>query len=854
MIHLLHSRSLRGPITGARRYNEAISRRLEAAALGQGHDLTIDEFTQGPPPGARLTAADVVVVDSLFIEHTDPPAWLSELPSRVLLLMHSRPSENPNLSPEQRTDLDEREQAWSALACGAIATGAGLASRLAHELDLHCTLSTPGVSSCFRQQRLPSDSGAASSAPFEIVSVGALSPTKGQLELVSRLASLTSKRPMRLTLLGGEENGSGYSDQLRRAAGELELRIESDPSVDKVAEHLARADLFVSASRYESYGMSVAEAAASGVPILAYDVGELARWIDPGISGRLVALDDQAGFDAALEELVLSTAPRLGLDPENRRRFYPTWEYTFSRFLTACHPSAQATPVCRDVVTAYSQCNLPTQYGDFRLTIYRLEDGEDAILLQMGTLQDDDPPFVRVHSECFTGETLHSLKCDCRAQLEDALQAVAERARGAVIYLRQEGRGIGLGDKVRAYAQQERGADTVEANQALGLPVDLRDFQAAAAILKEHSVSHVRLNTNNPDKVVAFEDCGLQVSEVIGSHSTPNAYNLDYLRTKMRRMGHLSLQQTLDLLGAPAEDNGKVPGSNGHPLGAAQGTSHPSGSANGIQEQNGKHRGGPSTQLAIFDLDGVIQMGDDVPAAAVELIERLRSEGLTLRFLTNDGVNTRAIRSEMLRRHGLEVDPEHIHTGASLAARYVREKGGGPVLALCGHPALEEFEGLELVRENARIVVVGDFFDHYDVDLLRGAYHSLEEGAELVAIHRKRTWPIQGKRLIDIGFWVSGLEYCSQRPAAIVAKPAAYSYRTVMEDAGFRANDTIMISDEYAPDLEGAVRCGIRSVHFTPGSSSATRGLSVAADYEQLYARIKTLVGAANRSPSSTSG
>lgn len=846
MIHLVHSRKLRGPVTGARRYAEAIARRLEAAGLGQAHDLSPEELATGPPV-SRLTATDVVVVDSIFLEHTAPPPWLAELPSRVLILMHSRPSAGPTLTPAARSEFADRERAWAELACGAVATGGRLAERLARELHLHCTVATPGVSSCFRQSRTPSSSST-SGGPFQIVSVGALSPAKGQLELVNRLASLASQRPLRLTLLGDGQADPGYANELRRAAGELELRIECDPSAETVAGHLADADLFVSASCFESYGMSVAEAAASGLPVLAYDVGELDRWIDSGVNGRLVAADDEPGFAAALEELVLSTAPRLGLDVARRRRFFPTWEYTFGRFLAACHPSAQATPVRPDIVSAYSQCNLPTHYGDFRLTIYRLDDGNDAIMLQMGTLEDDDPPFVRVHSECFTGETLHSLKCDCRAQLEHALQAVADRARGAVIYLRQEGRGIGLADKVRAYAQQDRGADTVEANEALGLPVDLRDFHTAVAILKQQGISRVRLNTNNPDKVVSFEDCGLHVEEVILSHSTPNPHNLDYLRTKVRRMGHLSLQETLDQLGGPGGGNGTPARSNGSP---------PEDSGWTIPRVFGGSRGdnatpprGRAQQLVIFDLDGVIQMGEEVPGGAVELIERLRAEGLHLRFLTNDGVNTRAIRSEMLRRHGLEVDPGHIHTGASLAARYVREKGAGPVLALCGQPALQEFDGLELVQEKARIVVVGDFFDHYDVDLLRGAYHSIEQGADLVAIHRKRTWPNQGKRLIDIGFWVAGLEYCSERPAAIVAKPAAYSYRTVMHDAGFRARDTIMISDELAPDLEGAVRCGIRSVHFTPGNEGTPPGLSVARDYEELHDRIEALVGAAHRSTS----
>ena len=386
--------------------------------------------------------------------------------------------------------------------------------------------------------------------------------------------------------------------------------------------------------------------------------------------------------------------------------------------------------------------------------------------------------------------------------MQNALQAVAERSRGAVIYLRQEGRGIGLGDKVRAYAEQDRGADTVEANRAIGLPVDLRDFRAAAAILKAHGVTRVRINTNNPDKVTTFEECGLAVAEVIGSHCPPNAHNLDYLRTKMSRMGHQGLQHALDQL-APTET--------------------------GILGSNAEQE---STPLVIFDLDGVIQMGDAVPDEAVALVEGLRAHGLTLRFLTNDGINSRAVRSEMLRQHGLEVDPEHIYTGASLTARFLHAHAPGPVLLLGGGTAREEFQNLDLVSENAETVVVGDFFGHYDPALLQAAYDSLHRGARLVAVHRKRTWPIDGTRRMDLGFWVAGLEYCAERPAAIIGKPSAYAYRAVLEDTGTRASDAIMISDEFDPDLAGALRCGIHSLHFQPDHAEPIPGVVVAATYE----------------------
>jgi GTP cyclohydrolase II len=156
-----------------------------------------------------------------------------------------------------------------------------------------------------------------------------------------------------------------------------------------------------------------------------------------------------------------------------------------------------------------------------------------------GDVQGKSAVLVRVHSECFTGEVLHSLKCDCREQLDYALRAIVEEGAGAVVYLRQEGRGIGLGNKIRAYAlQKEQGADTVDANRLLGFEDDLRAYHAAAAVFRDLGVQSLRLLTNNPAKVEALHKEGLTV-ERVPVNIEPGHHNKDYIHTKRQRMGHL---------------------------------------------------------------------------------------------------------------------------------------------------------------------------------------------------------------------------------------------------------------------------------------------------------------------------
>ncbi len=187
----------------------------------------------------------------------------------------------------------------------------------------------------------------------------------------------------------------------------------------------------------------------------------------------------------------------------------------------------------------YATSKLPTIHGEFEVVVYRHGSGDDeSLAVTLGTFSADEPVFARVHSECLTGEVLGSLKCDCREQLELALTRIQEYGRGVLIYLRQEGRGIGLGNKIRAYALQDAGADTVQANHQLGFATDLREFDVAAAILKDLGVYKIRLHTNNPDKIQALEDNGIEIVSRLPAYGAVNPHNRRYLETKHRTLGH----------------------------------------------------------------------------------------------------------------------------------------------------------------------------------------------------------------------------------------------------------------------------------------------------------------------------
>ena len=185
-----------------------------------------------------------------------------------------------------------------------------------------------------------------------------------------------------------------------------------------------------------------------------------------------------------------------------------------------------------------AEADFPSRFGHFRIFGFENEE-EEAVALEMGDLRNGPPPLVRIHSQCLTGDVFHSLRCDCGAQLELALASIAREGRGLLIYENQEGRGIGLLNKLRAYELQDQGADTVEANEQLGFDADLRGYELAADILTYFGLKQVRLMSNNPDKIQALEHAGVAVTERVPCLVAPVESTEDYLRTKKEKLGHL---------------------------------------------------------------------------------------------------------------------------------------------------------------------------------------------------------------------------------------------------------------------------------------------------------------------------
>lgn len=193
-------------------------------------------------------------------------------------------------------------------------------------------------------------------------------------------------------------------------------------------------------------------------------------------------------------------------------------------------------------LTKVAEANFPSRFGHFRIHGFQARRGraeEDAVALTMGDVGAPCPLLVRIHSECLTGDVFHSLRCDCRAQLELSLSMIAEEGRGILIYEHKEGRGIGLLNKLRAYQLQDGGADTVEANEKLGFEADLRDYELPPAILHHFGATRVRLLSNNPDKIAALERAGITVVERVPCQPPVEATAEDYLRTKKEKLGHL---------------------------------------------------------------------------------------------------------------------------------------------------------------------------------------------------------------------------------------------------------------------------------------------------------------------------
>lgn len=206
-----------------------------------------------------------------------------------------------------------------------------------------------------------------------------------------------------------------------------------------------------------------------------------------------------------------------------------------SEKIADCLPQTHPITVER-VATA----NLPTQFGEFKIAGYRsLNSDEEFIVLFKGEMQKDVPTLVRIHSQCLTGDVFGSIKCDCGPQLKKAMELIETEGRGAIVYQQQEGRGIGIINKIRAYALQDEGADTVEANERLGFAVDAREYQQCAEILFDLGLCKVRLMSNNPDKIIALEKAGLKITKRVSIEVEAQEPAAHYLKTKKEKLGHL---------------------------------------------------------------------------------------------------------------------------------------------------------------------------------------------------------------------------------------------------------------------------------------------------------------------------
>jgi len=192
------------------------------------------------------------------------------------------------------------------------------------------------------------------------------------------------------------------------------------------------------------------------------------------------------------------------------------------------------------LVQRISVVDMPTKYGDFTAYSYMSKiSKENHMALVKGKVNDGEPVLVRVHSECLTGDVFGSLRCDCGEQLAEAMKRISMAGRGVFLYMRQEGRGIGFINKMKAYSLQDEGMDTVEANHALGFPADLRDYGTGAEILADLGIKKIRLLTNNPKKISGIEGFGLEIVERISIQMHSNSRNLKYLKTKKEKMGHI---------------------------------------------------------------------------------------------------------------------------------------------------------------------------------------------------------------------------------------------------------------------------------------------------------------------------
>jgi 3,4-dihydroxy 2-butanone 4-phosphate synthase/GTP cyclohydrolase II len=206
------------------------------------------------------------------------------------------------------------------------------------------------------------------------------------------------------------------------------------------------------------------------------------------------------------------------------------------------NPECTGAPFYKDVasIEKVTEARLPTEIGEFRIAGYRsLISDEEFIVLYKGKFDENIPTLVRIHSQCLTGDVFGSIKCDCGPQLHRAMQLIEREGRGAIVYQQQEGRGIGIINKIRAYALQDEGADTIEANERLGLGVDLREYKQCVEILRDLGLKKVKVLSNNPEKIQAMREGGLEITERVPIEFKPSKNTIKYLTTKKLQMGHL---------------------------------------------------------------------------------------------------------------------------------------------------------------------------------------------------------------------------------------------------------------------------------------------------------------------------
>jgi GTP cyclohydrolase II len=346
---------------------------------------------------------------------------------------------------------------------------------------------------------------------------------------------------------------------IRRAIAALRagrpVRIESGRPIDilavetatrellEILDPEAKASLLISGERAAALSLAnLREAADPAHPVLI----ERASWLDPETAlaladpgrdldrGPIGPLHPIASDCAESAKAALSLARLAGLLPA-------LWLVESAAAATLVSATDIAGERRAPHVEIVSRARLPLEdLPDTQIVAFRAsDDGQEHVALIIGAF-GGEPPLVRLHSECLTGDVFGSLKCDCGPQLKEALRIIGAAGGGVLLYLRQEGRGIGLANKLRAYALQDRGLDTVEANRRLGFGDDERDYAHAAAMLRALGIDRVRLLTNNPAKVSGLEDAGIQVVERAPHHMPANPHNADYLATKRKKSGHLA--------------------------------------------------------------------------------------------------------------------------------------------------------------------------------------------------------------------------------------------------------------------------------------------------------------------------